>query len=57
MSWLLFLQIEIILLTLGLVVSFVVSMHQNAKDNSFVKKISASVELLNNSIAEKKEEH
>lgn len=41
MSWILFLQIEVILMTLGLVVSFILSMYQNGKDNSFAKKATA----------------
>lgn len=41
MSWVLFCQIEVILLTVGLVTSFVVNFHHTAKDNSWFKRISA----------------
>ena len=41
MSWVLFCQIEVILLTLCLIVSFVISMQQTAKDNSFFKRLGA----------------
>lgn len=41
MSWLLFCQIEVILLTVGLVCSFVVSMNYTQKDNSFAKRSAA----------------
>ena len=41
MGWGLFCQIEVILLTIGLVLSFVVTVRQNAKDNSFAKRAFA----------------
>lgn len=41
MNWGLFCQIEVILLTIGLVVSFIITMRQNAKDNSFAKRVFA----------------
>ncbi len=41
MSWVLFCQIEVILLTIGLVSAFVISCRQNVKDNSFYKRIGA----------------
>lgn len=41
MNWGLFCQIEVILLTIGLIVSFVITMQQNAKDNSFAKRVFA----------------
>lgn len=40
-NWGLFCQIEVILLTIGLIVSFVITMQQNAKDNSFAKRVFA----------------
>ena len=46
MDWILFLQIEVILLTIGLVASFIVSMQQNAKDNSFIKRSAVLSEVL-----------
>lgn len=59
MSLVLFLQIEVILLTLGLVLTFVNSMNQMAKDNSWMKKSRAIGEALNRiakEIVEKKKE-
>ena len=55
MSWVLFCQIEVILLTVGLVVSFIFSSRQSVKDNSFFKRFNlmtkgfaeASTALLN----------
>ena len=41
MSWGLFCQIEVILLTLGLVIAFIIHSNQSAKDNSFFKRINA----------------
>lgn len=41
MSWALFCQIEVILLTVGLVSAFVISFKQNTKDNSFFKRMAA----------------
>ena len=41
MSWALFCQIEVILLTLGLVISFIIAARQHAKDDSFFKRIGA----------------
>ena len=41
MSWLLFCQIEVILLTVGLVCSFVSSVYWTQKDNSFAKRSAA----------------
>ena len=41
MNWGLFCQIEVILLTIGLVTSFVITVRQNAKDNSFAKRVLA----------------
>lgn len=41
MNWGLFCQIEVILLTIGLVASFIITMRQNAKDNSFAKRVFA----------------
>lgn len=41
MSWALFCQIEVIVLTLGLVIAFVLSSRQNMKDNSFFKRVAA----------------
>lgn len=41
MSWALFCQIEVILLTLGLVISFIITARQHAKDDSFFKRIGA----------------
>jgi len=41
MNWGLFCQIEVILLTIGLVTSFVITVRQNAKDNSFAKRAFA----------------
>ncbi len=46
MNWMLFCQIEVILLTIGLVISFVISMHQAAKDNSFFKRIGSVSKLM-----------
>lgn len=46
MSWALFCQIEVILLTVGLVLAFVISCRQNAKDNSFFKRVSAAGKAL-----------
>lgn len=43
MNWGLFCQIEVILLTIGLIVSFIIAMRQNAKDNSFAKRVFALV--------------
>lgn len=41
MNWVLFLQIEVVLLTIGLVCSFVVSMYFTQKDNSWAKRTMA----------------
>ncbi len=41
MDWALFCQIEVILLTIGLVGSFLIYSRQNAKDNSFFKRVAA----------------
>lgn len=41
MNWGLFCQIEVILLTIGLIASFIITVHQNAKDNSFAKRVFA----------------
>lgn len=41
MNWILFLQIEVVLLTVGLVCSFVVSMYFTQKDNSWAKRATA----------------
>lgn len=41
MDWGLFCQIEVILLTIGLIISFIITMRQNAKDNSFAKRVFA----------------
>lgn len=46
MAWGLFIQIEVIILTIGLVASFVISVKQNVKDNSFFKRIAAIGEVL-----------
>ena len=60
MNWALFCQIEVILPTLGLVISFVINARQHAKDESFFKRIGAigkSLETwsksMTNEIAEK----
>lgn len=50
MSWVLFCQIEVILLTVGLVASFVISMRQTAKDNSFFKRLRAILDGLTSGI-------
>lgn len=50
MSWALFCQIEVILLTIGIVISFVVSMHQTTKDNSFFKRFGAISKVISDSI-------
>lgn len=58
MSWALFCQIEIILLTIGIVASFVISMRQTAKDNSFFKRMAAAGKALQEygkSLTEKKD--
>lgn len=41
MDWMLFCQIEVIILTFGLVAAFVISFHQTAKDNSWFKRTAA----------------
>ena len=41
MDWALFCQIEVILLTIGLVIAFIISMLYNMKDNSFFKRVRA----------------
>jgi len=41
MSWMLFCQIEVILLTVGLVCAFTVSMYFTQKDNSWAKRTAA----------------
>lgn len=41
MNWVLFLQIEVVLLTVGLVCAFVVSMYFTQKDNSWAKRAAA----------------
>lgn len=46
MNWLLFCQIEVILLTVGLVCGFTVSMYFTQKDNSFAKRSAALGEAL-----------
>ena len=59
MSWALFCQIEVILLTIGLVLSFVISVRQGAKDNSFFKRVSAvgkAMDQYGRSITEKKKD-
>ena len=40
MSWALFFQIEVIILTAGLVMMFILSVYQGLKDNSFFKRTS-----------------
>ena len=54
MSWALFCQIEVILLTVGLVVSFVLHSYRRAKDDSFNGRIVAlgkALEELSKTIA------
>lgn len=46
MDWVLFLQIEVIMLTIGLVLAFVISFRQTAKDNSFFRRTSAVAQAL-----------
>ena len=46
MSWALFCQIEVIILTCGLVASFVISARQNSKDNSFFKRVGGIAKAL-----------
>ena len=41
MNWVLFCQIEVIILTIGLVMIFVGGSIQNAKDNSFFARIAS----------------
>lgn len=41
MDWALFCQIEVMLLTLGLVISFTITWFYGAKDNSFFKRMTA----------------
>ena len=59
MSWALFCQIEVILLTAGLIYAFCVSVKQNAKDNSFFKRVAATgsaLSALGKSMEEKKKD-
>lgn len=55
MNWGLFCQIEVILLTIGLVVSFVIAIQQNAKDNSFAKRVLALATAFEESLKKKEE--
>ena len=41
MTWALFFQIEVILLSVGLVIAFVITLHQSKKDDSFFKRVAA----------------
>lgn len=41
MSWLLFCQIEVILLTVGIVFGFAITMYFTQKDNSWAKRTAA----------------
>ena len=41
MTWALFFQIEVILLTIGLVIAFVITLHQSKKDDSFFKRVAS----------------
>lgn len=57
MDWALFCQIEVIILTVGLVVAYLISMNQTTKDNSFCKRlglfckgIGAAIEDFNKTI-------
>ena len=59
MQWGLFCQIELIIMTIGLVASFVIYSYQNTKDSSFVKRVSLMANAIAdalNSINSKKEE-
>lgn len=47
MGWDLFCQIEVIILTVGLVVAFVSSMWLAGKDNSFFKRVAAIGKTIN----------
>ena len=58
MSWVLFCQIEVILLTVGLVCSFVVSVNYTQKDSSFAKRsnaLSEAFKAFSKDIADKRE--
>lgn len=48
MDWALFCQIEVMMLTAGLVISFIISTRQTTKDNSFFKRLKAVVEIAAN---------
>lgn len=57
MNWVLFLQIEVILLTVGLVAAFVVSHTQYVKDRSWSTRIGAfgeSLKAIGKDISEKR---
>ena len=59
MQWGLFCQIELIIMTIGLVASFIIYSYQNTKDSSFVKRVSLMANAIAdalNSINSKKEE-
>lgn len=58
MSWALFCQILILMLTAGLIIMFIIYAKQNAKDNSFLKRTTAAATALkeiNAELARKKE--
>ena len=46
MEWALFFQIEVIMLTAGLIILFVISTNQALKDNSFFKRIQALAQAI-----------
>ena len=46
MSWVLFFQIEVIIMTCGLVAVFVCAINQSAKDHSFNSRVQAMGKIL-----------
>lgn len=41
MDWVLFFQIEVMMLTVGLVIVFILQIRQNGKDESWFRKVNA----------------